>query len=356
MVAYSGIRIWGRGVALCAVALLLAACASAQQSRVVRLSQELPPDTKITIGEISSRISGPEVGDIDVEGLMTQSLLKALEETNKGWSGDQSEEYATINLRIVDYKPGNAFGRWLMPGLGATVLSVEGNLVKGPGPEELAKIRDQRGVYAGGAFSIGAWRTIFDTVARDIIDGVGQRISRGGFVVEVDTWLKRDLQVAEASTKNTFALRGVVDDRLEKGRIGERFAAFGVSMGDVFFYRSVPDYVEEMVTSDLRAAGHRVVDSDEGISLSIAIDEFWVTTDTTALYWDIIATINLKVSVGDAEKSSQKKTKQFACRDTKRTYVWPSEELFNQVIDRCLTSLMQELRGDPIWQAPPPIS
>jgi hypothetical protein len=237
-----------------------------------------------------------------------------------------------------------------MPGAGATVLSVEGVLVDAASGEVLAQIRDQRGIYAGGAYTIGGWRTIFSTVAQDIVAGLQSRVDGKGFVVHVDAWLKRDLDIPSAATRRAYVLDKVTDNRPEKGRIGERFAAFGVSMGDVYFYRPVKAYVSDMVADDLRAAGHAVNESGEGQPLSIDIDQFWITTETTALYWDIVADIRISVGLGPTAGKAVDRSKAFSCHATERTYVWPTEELFDKVLDRCLVTLMDGVRKDPIWQ------
>jgi hypothetical protein len=329
--------------------LSAAACASPSSQRVVTPSAEITEGTSFSVGEVTLRASETSPEGIDVEQLMTESLEKALFDAGSKWNGNPSVDHAIIDIEVTNYKPGNAFGRWLMPGVGATVLSVEGTLVDSDRSTVLATIRDERGVYAGGAYSIGAWDYIFDVVAEDIVRGLDRKVEGDAFVVEVQTWLNRDVSISEAQVKQTFAFTGVEDRRAQKHRIGERFAAFGVSMGDVYFYRSVPDFVEEMVVSDLQAAGHSLVKSGPGIPLEIAINRFSAGTETTALYWDIIADIDLSATAGNLERG-------FTCRTSERTYVWPTEELFDTVVDRCLKDLMRGFRTDPIWQSAMPIS
>jgi len=336
----------GRIAAALLLSVTVSACASPGGQGAVRPSAQITADKRFAVGAVSVRASATKPAGIDVKGLMTQSLNDALAKAGSKWSGAATQDHATINIVVTNYEPGNAFGRWLLPGLGATVLSVEGAVIDSDG-STLATIRDQRGVYAGGAYTIGAWDYIFDVVAKDVVAGLDRRTQGDAFVVEVETWLKRDFQAPEAQYKQTFRFTGVQDARREKGRIGERFAAFGVSMGDVYFYRSVPDYVEEMVATDLQAAGHTVTRTGAGVPLTVNIERFWATTETTALYWDIVANIDLSVSVGD-------RIARFSCRKAERTYVWPSEALFNRVVDGCLVDLMRNFRADAIWRGPRP--
>lgn len=332
--------------AILILSLTLGACASSGGQGAVTPSAQITEDKRFAVGDVTVRATSSKPAGIDVKALMTQSLNEALTDAGSKWSGAPTQDHANINVVVTNYQPGNAFGRWLMPGLGATVLAVEGSVTDSDG-STLATIRDERGVYAGGAYSIGAWSYIFDIVAKDIVTGLDRRTKGDAFVVEVATWLKRDFTAREAETKQTFRLVGVQDARREKGRIGERTAAFGVSMGNVYFYRSVPDYVEEMVATDLQAAGHTVTKTGAGVPLTVTIERFWATTETTALYWDVVANVELSVSVGDRKA-------KFSCRNDERTYVWPSETLFNSVVDGCLVDLMRDFRTDAIWRGRQP--
>ena len=79
-----------------------------------------------------------------------------------------------ISVRIVDYEPGDAFKRWLMPGYGSTVLSVECELRDGS--KKVATINARRTVDAGGGYTIGAWNTIFTTIAEDIVSSLKKKL------------------------------------------------------------------------------------------------------------------------------------------------------------------------------------
>ena len=78
--------------------------------------------------------------------------------------------------------------------------------------------------------------------------------------------------------------------------------------------------------------------------------KFWTRTNTTALYWDVIANIEIAVTVGAGEPEQAKRQSTFSCETTKRTYVWPSLELVSDVMDQCLIELMGKIRADPVWK------
>ena len=54
-----------------------------------------------------------------------------------------------------------------MPGYGSTVLTVECALHDGA--KKVATVNARRTVDAGGGYTVGAWKTIFGSVAEDIV-------------------------------------------------------------------------------------------------------------------------------------------------------------------------------------------
>ena len=68
-------------------------------------------------------------------------------------------------------------------------------------------------------------------------------------------------------------------------------------MGNVYFFRDAPQFVREALADELSAAGHRIVDSNENFLVTGELRKFWVHTETTALYWNITAEIQLKLAV-----------------------------------------------------------
>ncbi len=335
-------------VAIC-VCVMLIACASPQP--VVSTDVDLPADIRVQVGDVQSRISSQEASNVDITGLMRAALEQALVSEGIAASPGATDTPALLNVNVVGYMPGSAFGRWLLPGVGATVLSVEGNVTEKESGKVLARIRDERGVYAGGLYTIGAWKTIFDTVARDVASNLANRLTRKGFVVEVDSWLKRDFAVAKADPPGKLYLEPVRDGRPDKRRIGERFAAFGVSMGDVFFYRPVADYVREMIEAEILAAGNQLSGRGEGRAVSVEIQRFLVDTETTPLYWDINGAVELAISVASVDGAAPERRDHFSCKANERTYIWPTEEIVSRVMDRCLVSLMQDVRRSSIWRS-----
>ena len=79
-----------------------------------------------------------------------------------------------LDCKIVEYDKGNAFKRWLLPGWGSTALSIECNLREGS--LVVGTIEVRRTIDVGGGYTIGAWRTVFKTVAEDVAKELGAKL------------------------------------------------------------------------------------------------------------------------------------------------------------------------------------
>jgi uncharacterized lipoprotein YajG len=300
-------------------------------------------DARIEVGEIS--IEGEQAPEIDEQALFRAALLEAARERGILWSGDPAEDRYTLSLAIVEYEPGSAFKRWIAPGYGSTILRVEGDLIDARDASVAGKVDHERSVAFGGAYTIGAWERIFDSVADDIMEDLRRRVERTGFVVALVPWSAQATDIPRAATQRTLSITQLTDERPDRVRIGTRKAAFGASMGDVYPSRDVAAYLREVLSDELRGQGHRIVESGPADVVSGDITRFWVRTDTTPLYWDIVAEIELRVSVSSETPSLGVLEKTISCQSEDRTYVYPSAKLVGRVLEDCLSSLMRELRG-----------
>ena len=85
------------------------------------------------------------------------------------------------------------------------------------------------------------------------------------------------------------------------------------------------------------------------LHVSLEVLKFWTHTDTTALYWDVVAIIDVRISVGSESGGEGIQRATFSCEQTKRTYTWPSLDLVTDVMDACLVELVTGMRGDAVW-------
>jgi uncharacterized lipoprotein YajG len=125
-------------------------------------------------------------------------------------------------------------------------------------------------------------------------------------------------------------------------RAGERDAAFGVDMGDVYFASEPGELLRQTVAGGLTAAGHHVVENADVMVVG-DYELFSVRTKTTPLYWDVVATIRTTLRVEGAPQSERR---SYAVERSKRTYKWPSKAIMEQVVADALSELQRQVQTD----------
>lgn len=121
-------------------------------------------NAKIEVEAIANKTS--QTFEIDIQEMLRESLNKKLEADGILWANTNNPKLQ-LNVDIIEYLEGNAFKRWIMPGWGATILTIEATL-KDDG-QIVGKANATRNIAAGGAYTIGAWKTVYDDIATDII-------------------------------------------------------------------------------------------------------------------------------------------------------------------------------------------
>lgn len=112
----------------------------------------------------------------DYEGYFKEELEKALKKRNVTIATDDAG-IIVLNTRILDYKPGNAFKRWLMPGWGKTICAAQVDVLENPGEQKRGMISVRRSIGFGGAYTIGAHRTVFKDLAEAIAKQVETKLA-----------------------------------------------------------------------------------------------------------------------------------------------------------------------------------
>jgi hypothetical protein len=149
--------------------VLLSGCGAESHQAIFASSYVAATDTRIRVGTIedaADKALRKDVGQFGIVNELRVRLEEELDRAGLGASAQSTAPHLVLDVRIVDYQPGNAFGRWLMPGAGSTILSVEGKLYDGT--REVGTARSLRTISVGGAYSIGQWKEVFRTVAHDI--------------------------------------------------------------------------------------------------------------------------------------------------------------------------------------------
>jgi len=108
-----------------------------------------------------------------VEHMLRRALTEKLTAEKLLWN-DTTPKKLVLDSKILDYDEGNAFKRWLLPGWGATVLTIQSDLRQDG--QLVGTVDAKRTVSAGGGYTIGAWKTIFDNIAGDIVEDLREKI------------------------------------------------------------------------------------------------------------------------------------------------------------------------------------
>lgn len=137
------------------------------------------------------------------------------------------------------------------------------------------------------------------------------------------------------------------DQRIEAILIGRRQAAFGVPMGDIFSERPIFEIIRDAVKTELIRNGHSIVTDNEDISMKGEIRKFWVGTDVTALYWDVIGEVSIFVEVKYPTAGMAISLGPYSGKNVERTYINPGEEIVTRVLIKSLEGVMLSMSSDP---------
>ena len=328
--------------------ILLTSCATPHRTKIDQ-GLLLGTDSKIEIGGITT--ANQKKYEVDVESMLRIALERALKKKEILRSKGTNEKYFTLFVNITDYEMGNAFKRWLLPSYGATVLKVGCELTDSIKGVSVTKFEHRQSIVAGGLYSVGGWKRIINMMARDIATDLKRKTTNKveGFYVELDPWPENEVDIPKAKVSQKINLVPLKDQRPDQTRIGERHAAFKVSMGNVYLNRDVATYLGEALQNDLLASGHHLTNSKHNVILEGEITKFWVSTNTTPLYWDVIGEIEIKLSVIDPSGTKGKIEKIYSTQSASRTYVYPTKKIVSQVLSESVKTLMYDIRKDSLW-------
>jgi hypothetical protein len=152
--------------------VLVTGCGTVEHKVELDQRYSVLPDTKIELGPVRNQTG--HTFDLDVEKMLADALSQSLQENNLDWQANPGPKLV-LTVDIVQYEKGDAFKRWLMPGWGSTILEVRGDLNDADG-SSVGSVDAKRTMDAGGAYTIGAWRTIFRSIAHDIVSQLGEQL------------------------------------------------------------------------------------------------------------------------------------------------------------------------------------
>lgn len=163
----------GAGILGCLVLLLLTACGTVQHTVKLNDAFAPPANTLVAVGPVTNQ-SGHKF-EVSPEQMLSDALTKTLRSEKLLWSEGQGSKLV-LDSTIVEYEEGNAFKRWLLSGWGSTVLTVRGNLRDGE--KIVGSVDARRTVSFGGLYTVGAWESVFGSIAEDIVSDLRTKIPK----------------------------------------------------------------------------------------------------------------------------------------------------------------------------------
>jgi len=167
-----------RFLILAGVLFAVAGCGSvAHHAEFEPQYSEKAATSKIEVGPVTNE-TGATL-EVDVSGMFTQALTEQLQSQQMLWESATPGDHLIISTKVVEYDEGNAFKRWLLPGWGSTVLTLHCELKDSVSGKMVGTADARRTVSFGGAYTIGAWKTIFASVAKDVVSDLRAQLARG---------------------------------------------------------------------------------------------------------------------------------------------------------------------------------
>ncbi|MHA2344843.1 MAG: hypothetical protein ACXADW_23590, partial [Candidatus Hodarchaeales archaeon] len=73
---------------------------------------------------------------------------------------------------------------------------------------------------------------------------------------------------------------------------------------------------------------------------------FWVRTDVTPVYWDVVGEVKIVLELKDPEGDTLISTRSYRASNVERTFTWPSKKIMEHVLVKSLEDVMQEMSSD----------
>ena len=150
-------------------------------------------------------------------------------------------------------------------------------------------------------------------------------------VVNVDP-----IEPSELAPSTSLAEVFVDDERTQETGWSER-QALGVTMGTISFEPNEVELIKRTLEAELTTLLEQRGYQSKQFYISDLL-EFYVETPSTALYWDIIGRVKVRLTLRD-------QTLDLYGTNTERTYSWPGEEIIERVVQNSLAQMATELEN-----------
>jgi hypothetical protein len=153
------------------VVFVASGCGSSHHNIAMQNDYVMKPSSKVEVGKVINTTG--EQFDVNVEQMLSDALVKKLGEEHLLYASNAGQKVST-NCKILTYEKGNAFKRWLMPGWGATSLSIQCDLFDSN--KVVGSLNAMKSVTAGGAYTVGAWEKVFADIADDVVEDIKTKV------------------------------------------------------------------------------------------------------------------------------------------------------------------------------------
>jgi len=153
------------------LSIITSACGTVQHSLKLEEGHLIKQEAKIEVADVLNE-SGRSF-EVLVEPMFQGALKQELSANGLLWTSDLNSKLI-LACKILDYEEGNAFKRWMLPGWGSTQLKTRCELKDEN--RVVGNIDANRSVAFGGGFTVGAWASIFNDMAEDIVKDIQEKL------------------------------------------------------------------------------------------------------------------------------------------------------------------------------------
>jgi len=157
-----------------AMCVFLTGCGSLSHSTSLQNITALPKEA-IFLGSMTNKTSA--VIAFDYESYYRTELQAELAKKSVSVSTEASSNDLVLNTFILEYAAGNAFKRWLFPGYGSSICTLRVEVISQSSQQMVAVINARRSISFGGAYTIGAFKTVFRDVARAVAKQLAEQMN-----------------------------------------------------------------------------------------------------------------------------------------------------------------------------------
>ena len=100
------------------------------------------------------------------------------------------------------------------------------------------------------------------------------------------------------------------------------------------------------IKTEIISNGHSIVSNNEDILIKGKIRKFWVRTDVTALYWDLVGEVSIVIEVSSPTQRTPVVLGPYSGKNIERTYINPSNEIATRVLVKSLEGAMHAMSSD----------